>query len=357
MRKRLPAELFNIPVQKIKSGFYSDKYFSRTKDILMADGNHKTVLMQLFTRKKGVLCGIDEAICILQTCASKPEKLRIMALYDGDNINKGETVMTIEGDYSCFAHLETVYLGVLARGSSIATLVREAVDAAGGKTVLFFSSRFDHYLLQSQDGYAAMVGGTRSVSTDANSKLWKGEGIGTIPHSLIAAYEGNTVEACEAFKRHQPKNIELIALVDFQNDCVKTSLEAAKRFGKGLWGVRLDTAGDLKDSSVQGEGSDFFGVCPDLVWNVRKALDREGFPEVKIVISGGFDAEKIRRFVEIGVPFDAVGVGSWFYKRRIDFTADIVMVEKKHCAKVGRQYNPNPRLDEVQSGFILKRIK
>jgi nicotinate phosphoribosyltransferase len=347
MRKRLPAELFDIPVQKIISGYYSDKYFSRTRDILLGDRNHKKVLMQLFSRKKGVLCGIDEAVCIVRTCALKPEKLRIMALYDGDSIQKDETVMTIEGDYSTFAHLETVYLGVLARGSSIATLVREAVEAASGKTVLFFSSRFDHYLLQSQDGYAAMIGGTRLVSTDANAKFWKGEGIGTIPHSLIAAYEGDTVEACGAFKRYQPKNVDLIALVDFQNDCVKTSLEAAKRFGKELWGVRLDTAGDLKDRSVKGEGPDFLGVCPELVWNVRNALDRESYPWVKVVISGGFDAEKIRRFVELGVPFDAVGVGSSFYKRRIDFTADVVMVEGQHCAKVGRHYNQNPRLDEA----------
>jgi nicotinate phosphoribosyltransferase len=192
-----------------------------------------------------------------------------------------------------------------------------------------------------------MVGGTRLVSTDANARFWKGKGIGTIPHSLIAAYEGNTVEACEAFKRHQPKNIDLISLVDFQNDCVKTSLEVARRFQKELWGVRLDTAGDLIDRSVKEEGSEFLGVCPELVWNVRQALNREGFTGVKIVISGGFDAEKIRKFVELDVPFDAVGVGSAFYKRRIDFTADIVMVEKQYCAKVGRQYNQNPRLEEV----------
>jgi nicotinate phosphoribosyltransferase len=347
MKKRTPIDLFDIPVQKIKSGFYSDKYFSRTRDILVAEGNHRTVLMQVFSRKEGVLCGIDEAISIIRTCSFNPEKLKIMGLYDGDGMEENETVMTIEGDYSSFAHLETVYLGVLARGSSIASLVRKTVEAARGKTVLFFSSRFDHYLLQSRDGYAAMVGGTRLVSTDANAKYWKGEGIGTIPHSLIAAYEGDTVNACDAFKRNQPKNVDLIALVDFQNDCVATSLEVARYFGDELWGVRLDTAGNLKDRSVKGEGAEFYGVCPELVCNVRHALDREGFSRVKIVISGGFNAENINRYVELGVPFDAVGVGSSFYKRKIDFTADIVMVEGRHCAKVGRRFNPNSRLAEA----------
>jgi len=344
MRKRLPAETFDIPVEAVKSGLYSDKYFTRTRSILLADGNRNRVLMQIFSRTKGVLCGIDEAIAIIRTCASDPERLEIAALYDGDAVSENETVLTIGGDYSSFAHLETVYLGILARGTSIATAVREVCDAAGDKTVLFFSSRFDHYLVQSRDGYAAMVGGTRLVSTDANGRFYGAEGVGTVPHSLIAAYEGDTPAACEAFRKHLPSSIDLIALVDFENDCVNTSLEAARRFGSDLWGVRLDTAGDLIDRSVKGTRKDSYGVCPELVCNVRKALDSEGFGHVKILISGGFDADRVRRYIEEKVPFDAVGIGSSFYKKRIDFTADIVLVNGKPCAKEGRHYRPNPRL-------------
>lgn len=344
MKERLPAETFEIPVEAVRSGFYSDKYFTRTRSILLAEGNRNRVLMQVFCRKKGVLCGIDEAIAILRTCASEPKQLAIAALHDGDDVSENETVLSIEGDYSSFAHLETVYLGVLARGTSIATAVRETCDAAGGRTVLFFSSRFDHYLVQPVDGYAAMVGGTRFVSTDANGSFFGAEGIGTVPHSLIAACEGDTLLACGAFKRHVPSGVDLIALVDFENDSVKTSLAAARRFGPALWGVRLDTAGDLVDRSVKGRGADSFGVCPELVHNVRKALDAEGYRHVKIVISGGFDAARVRRYVREKVPFDAVGVGSSFYKKRVDFTADIVLVNGRPCAKVGRTHRPNPRL-------------
>jgi len=344
MRKRLPAETFDIPIEAVKSGLYSDKYFTRTRSILLADGNRNRVLMQVFCRTKGVLCGIDEAIAIVRTCAFHPERLEIAALYDGNAVSENETVLTIGGDYSSFANLETVYLGVLARGTSIATAVREVCDTAGDKTVLFFSSRFDHYLVQSRDGYAAMVGGTRLVSTDANGRFFGVEGVGTVPHSLIAAYEGDTLAACEAFRKHLPSSIDLIVLVDFENDCVKTSLEAARRFGPALWGVRLDTAGDLIDRSVKGRGKGSYGVCPELVCNVRKALDSEGFRHVKIVVSGGFDADRVRRYIEEKVPFDAVGIGSSFYKKRIDFTADIVLVNGKPCAKEGRHYRPNPRL-------------
>jgi nicotinate phosphoribosyltransferase len=88
-------------------------------------------------------------------------------------------------------------------------------------------------------------------------------------------------------------------------------------------------------------------VCPELVRNVRRRLDQEGFPWVKIIVSGGFTVEKVLRFQRLRVPFDAVGIGSALFHERIDFTADIVRVDGKPCAKVGRQYKPNPRLRRV----------
>lgn len=36
MQKRLPVEHFHFPVEKIKSGYYSDAYFLRTEEILTA---------------------------------------------------------------------------------------------------------------------------------------------------------------------------------------------------------------------------------------------------------------------------------------------------------------------------------
>lgn len=346
--KRLRPYVFNLPVEKIKSGWYSDKYFVRTKKILEKDNYHPWVLMQVFTRKPGIICGVDEAIAILKLCADNPKKLKIKALYDGDEISPQETVMTIEGDYANFAHLETVYLGVLARRSAVATAVKRVVDAARPKSVLFFPARFDHYSLQTGDGYAAFISGALGVSTDANAAWWGWKGIGTVPHGLIAAYNGDTVKACLAFDKYIPKDIKRIALVDFENDSVKTSLECARALGRRLWGVRLDTASDIRDKVVSSRGKSSFGVCPELVWKVRKALDKEGFNYVKIVVSSGFDEAKIKKFVKLKVPFDAVGVGSALFQYRMDFTADIVMLNDRPCAKVGRKFQPNPRLCEVK---------
>jgi nicotinate phosphoribosyltransferase len=92
------------------------------------------------------------------------------------------------------------------------------------------------------------------------------------------------------------------------------------------------------------------GVNPRLVWNVRNALDAERFQHVKIVASGGFTAEKIHHFEKLGVPVDAYGVGSSLFRGhgRYDFTADVVSLGGKPCAKVGREYRPNARLEVVQ---------
>ena len=346
--KRLPSSVFKLPVRKIKAGWYSDKYFVRTKQVLKRDRNHSRILMQIFTRKPGYACGIDEAIAVLKLCADRPRRLKIKALFDGDKIRSMETVMTIEGDYSTFAHLETVYLGIIARRSAICTSVKKVVDAAWPRKVLFFPARFDHFSVQTGDGYAAFISGALGVSTDANAAWWGAKGMGTVPHGVIAAYGGDTVKACLAFDKHLPKNIKRVALVDFENHSVKTSLDVAHTLRKRLYAVRLDTANDIADKSSKRKDRDFRGVTPELVRNVRSALDRDGFRYVRIIISCGFDEGKIKRFKRLKVPFDMVGVGSALFRDKMDFTADVVLREGKPCAKVGRKYNPNPRLKEIK---------
>ena len=365
-RHRLDPAILNLPVEKMREGYYSDVYFNRAREILEADDYHPRVRMQVFQRNRAVLCGIDEAIAILKLCSGRRspdggwkdgwEQLAVRALYDGDAIEPFETVMTIEGDYALFAHLETPYLGVLARRTRIATNARAIVDAADGKEVLFFPARFDHHLVQTGDGYAAYISGALGVSTDANAEWWGSRGMGTVPHALIAAYGGDTVRATQKFAQYIDPAVNVIALVDFENDCVGTSLACARALDGRLWGVRLDTSGTLVDQSVIPQMGTFppTGVNARLVRNVRDALDAEGFRAVRIVVSGGFDAERIHRFEQAGVPVDAYAVGSAFFKGagQFDFTADIVALNQgdgwRECHKVGRPERPNPRLSPVE---------
>lgn len=349
MTNRLPVESFSFPVEKIKAGYYTDAYFMRSAEILNGDNYHPRVLMQIFARDNVVVCGTDEVIALIKTCAFHPENIVIHSLHDGEEVEEWETVMTIEGDYQDFAHLETIYLGILARQSRIATNVRKVVKAANGKPVLFFPARYDIYQTQESDGYAAKIGGIKGFSTDANAKASAGKGLGTIPHALIASYNGDTVAATSAFDKYVDPSIARIALVDFDNDCVNTSLAVARKLGKKLAGVRLDTSGSMVDKSLWTQIGTFkpTGVCKELVCNVRRALDAEGFNHVKIIVSGGFDAARVAAFEEMGVPVDTYAVGSSFFDGNINFTADIVKVNGKDCAKAGRKYNPNPKMELV----------
>jgi len=348
-RARLAPEVFELPVEKIRDGYYTDAYFNHTRSALIADGRHPRVLMQVFQKKEAVLGGMDEAIAILKLCSHAWDELEVRALYEGDAIEPWETVLTIEGDYALFAHLETVYLGVLARRTLISTNVRRVVEAASGKEILYFPARHDHHRVQTGDGYAAHVAGAIGVSTDAQASWWGGCGIGTVPHGLIAAYGGDTGAAATKFAEWAPAEMNIVVLVDFENDSVRTSLEVARALGPRLWGVRLDTSGDLVDRSLWDEMGDFDprGVNERLVRKVRDALDSQGFGDVKIVVSGGFTVDRIRAFEERGVPVDAYGVGSSLIRGENDFTGDVVVADGVDVAKVGRKLRPNPRLERV----------
>ena len=257
--------------------------------------------------------------------------------------------MLIKGPYVAFAHLETVYLGVLARRTRVATNTRLVVEAAWPKPILFFPARFDHWLVQTGDGYAAHISGAIGVSTDAQASWWGSEGFGTVPHGMIAAFGGDTVAAAAALAEQMPDEVRIIVLADFDNDCVTTSLAVAHALGRRLFGVRLDTSETMVDRSIVAQmgGFDPRGVNPQLVRNVRSALDAEGFTHVQITVSGGFDPAKIRKFEAEQVPVDSYGVGSSLFAGRFDFTADIVIVDGKPLAKAGREYRPSERLTPV----------
>ena len=301
------------------------------------------------------------------------QDLVVRSLYDGETAEPREPVMHIEGEYATFAHLETLYLGALAEGTRVATNTRDVVAAARGKPVIMFGARHQAHEAQASSGYAAYVGGAIAVSTDEQGEWWGSRGLGTVPHALIAVYGGDTTVATLKFDEHINRapdaighltakgsaegHVNLTALVDFQNDVVNTSLGVAHALGQRLWGVRVDTSESLVDKSVldllrDREGvagtEEVRGVTPRLITLLRRALDDAGYGHVRIVASGGFDAKKIRRFEELAVPVDVYGVGSALvHGAGFDHTADIVRVNGRDLAKVGRRYDASDRLHDV----------
>jgi len=441
-KKRLTNETFKLDIDRMRRGWYSDKYFEnigRMLAALAAEGytysgkyhNLPTgmspeniaagdieVEMQWFTRRAGktTVVGVDKALAMLRHCTGywegdkfidTSDQLEVWAVHDGTTAKSdgdplhAEPVIRVRGRYRDFALLETPTLGVLTRSSRVATNVYETLVAAHGKPVLFFPARFDLHEVQAADGYAYNIAVKRFnldhardlgpfVSTDAQGDWWGGAGGGTVAHAAIASFLGDTAEAMMQFSRVLPANIPRIALVDFNNDSVRDTLrvmdamfkrymelknlgdetEAAKYV---LYGVRLDPSGGLRDVSVQPLGDPLLdlGVTPRLVFNVRQAMDnaweswsipagwreaaREYCHNVKIVVSGGFNPEKIRRFEKLGVPVDIYAVGSWLFNNSggtvTDFTGDVVRV-KVHdhwidMAKVGRAPLDSPNLERV----------
>jgi nicotinate phosphoribosyltransferase len=370
---RYPASVFQFD-PRIREGWLSDRYFLRTAATLAHDGRDPTVTLQLFAKHRGIVAGLYEGVRLIETQLAAPwgpEAVTVDTLLDGDAIEPWETVMLVRGPYRAFAHLETPLLGAIARRTLVASNVRRVIDAAAGRPVIFMGARHDDWRVQTPDGYAAMVGGAGSVSSDAGGAWWGARGVGTMPHALVAAYGGDVVAATLAFARYvrdREPDVSVVSLTDYHNDVVADSLAVARamrrEFGDGvLSGVRIDTSERLIDRSLADEeakygGAVLTGVNPPLVRRLRAALDAEGFGYVGIVVSGGFTPRKIERFEREGVPVAAYGVGSSLLGHNdgdtdgllanFDFTADIVEVDGRPESKIGRGLRPNPRLVRVE---------
>ncbi|HLB63519.1 MAG TPA: nicotinate phosphoribosyltransferase [Anaerolineales bacterium] len=439
---RLTDDTFKLDIDRMRRGWYSDKYFENIGRLLTAvsksglpyAGQHPhlppgvspdgirvgemEVEMQWFTRRPGttVVVGIDKALAMLRHCTGYWDgdryvetwnALEVWAVHDGCLVHYNgdpmhvSPVIRVRGRYRDFALLETPTLGILTRASRVATNVYETLIAARGKPVLFFPARFDLHEVQAADGYAYNIAVQRFnrdyagrlgpfISTDAQGDWWGGAGGGTVAHAAIACFLGDTAEALVVFADTLPPEIPRIALVDFNNDSVGDSLQTLERMFAEyracidagdptearkyvLYGVRLDTAGSVRDVNVPplGDPALDLGVTPRLVFTVRQALDNAwqswGLPRawedrardycrnVKVVVSGGFSPEKIRRFEHLGVPVDIYGVGSSLFGNAgplvTDFTADVVRVRVRgewiEMAKVGRAPCDNPDLERV----------
>jgi nicotinate phosphoribosyltransferase len=446
-RRRLPPSVFKLDVERMRRGWYSDKYFINIAgtlaqlaaagyrfagsapdlsglevDLGAVDVGQVEVEMQWFPRRQPscVVVGVDKALAILREgtgyfdekgrFVNTFEEMEVWAVhdgteapYEGDVLNVSP-VMKVRGRYRDFAILETPTMGALTRGSRVATNVYEVLKAARGKQVLFFPARFDAHEVQAADGYAYQVAVqlfnqnfgksvSAHVSTDAQGDWWGGAGGGTVAHSAIACFLGDTAEATMAFAATVSPDVPRIALVDFKNDCVGTSLAVIRAmFGRylplvksgrhdearkyKLFGVRPDTAANMRDVSVPPLGDKRLdcGVNPRLVFAMREAIDREwqswglaggdrGLAEaycreVKIAVTGGFTPARIKQFEDLAVPADIYGVGSWLLSScdmdgtNNDYTADVVRVRidgRWHdLAKRGRKACDNLMLERVQ---------
>ncbi|MDY7019506.1 MAG: nicotinate phosphoribosyltransferase [Chloroflexota bacterium] len=332
---KVPEPRLEIPDAWL-SGETADIYFPRTVEILKKEGINPISTMEVFPRRAGILCGIEEVKALLAKVLPEDNR-EVWALSQGEPFDKKEVVLRIKAPYQSYGAYETVYLGMVSHCSGWATAARECVDAAQGIPVISFGARHVHPSVVGVMEYSAIVGGCAGCASTAGAKLAGIQPTGTIPHALIIIMD-STAKATLAFDKHMPPEVARIALVDTFEDEVRESVTVAKAMRGRLQGVRLDTP------SERGR------VTADLVKEVRAWLDIEGFKDVKIVASGGLDPERIRYFITEGAPVDIFAVGSYISDAKpIDFTADLHEVEDKPLAKRGRMpgITPNPRLKRV----------
>jgi len=329
------------PAADVLSGETADIYFDRAQRILAAERLDPVVSMEIFAREFAVLCGAEESLAYLREILGNGKQLDpdpvVESLHDGDRIAPKEVVMRITARYSAFGLYETALLGILSQGTGWATAARRIVDVAAPVPVIGFGARHVHPSVADQMDYASVIGGCIGVSTPAGARMAGLSPTGTMAHALILIF-GDTVRAVEAFDRHVEPEIPRIALVDTFKDEAEESVRVADALGDRLWGVRLDTP------SERGR------VTADLVKEVRSRLDQAGHPDVKIVVSGGLDEERIGYFKEAQAPVDSFAVGSAISDASpIDFTGDLKEIDGRPVAKRGRIPGraENPRLERV----------
>ena len=347
---RLTNKTFRFE-KELGEGFYSANYFLKSQKIVKENEPNHIVTMQWFQRRDdSMLCGIDEAIALIHTFAIHPEELVIEALNDGDIIQANEPVLKVTGKYENFGFLESVIDGVLARRTSVATNVYKVKKVLGDTPIFSMADRQDDYHTQIGDGYATYVAGINKVSTDAQGYWYGGRGMGTMPHALIQVCGGDVCKAADIYLKSFPEE-KVTALIDYHNNVVHDALVLARHLKEKLNGIRVDTSKSLIDHYFDDKDTSDFdphGVCKELIFALRKALDDEGFNYVKITVSSSFSAEKIEEWQKLKVPVSMYGVGSYFVNNTTcGFTGDLVMLDGKPEAKEGRANYPSDRLEKV----------
>jgi nicotinate phosphoribosyltransferase len=319
---------------EVLTGDTADVYFLRARDTLRFLGKNPSVGMELFTRKRGILCGVSQVVQLLVDSGYKGE---VWSVDEGDAIEPSEAVMELFARYDAFGIYETAILGILASSTAWATAAKEVIEAAGGVPVISFGARHVHPNVAGIMDYAAVVGGCVGCSTTLGAVLTGTAPSGTMPHAYVLIV-GDTVEAARTFDQAMPAEVPRIVLIDtFQDETIE-AVRVAEAMRSALEGVRLDTP------------SERGGVTPSLVHEVRARLDLAGFERVEIVVSGGLTPDRIRAFRAADAPVNSYGVGSYISgARAIDFTGDIREIESRPVAKRGRTpgMHRNSRLKRV----------
>ncbi len=314
----------------IREGRVTDVYFERTRQVLSEKGIDKRVRAEFFVKKMpcdygwGVLAGMEEVAELMEG-----KSVNIRSLTEGEVFYPWEPVMEVEGVYRDFCVFETAMLGLICQASGVATRAARIRIAACDKVVASFGARRMHPAIAPMIERSAYIGGCDGVAILLSAELIECEPMGTMPHGLILVI-GDTLGAVKAFDEVVDKRVRRVALIDTFNDEKFEALKVAGGMGKRLYAMRLDTPSTRR--------GDFYRIFEEVRWE----LDLRGFKDVKLFASGGLDEKTVAELTPV---VDAFGVGTSISNAPVlDFSMDIIEIDKKPIAKRGKCSGPKDLL-------------
>lgn len=362
----------------------TDAYFNRTRAIVQRFGDCR-VTYAVFLRRPVVSAPRLMLDWLESVARARGTQFDIELMHaEGTWVGAGDPILYLSGSLAELADLETLYLQKLGPACVAAHNAYQMCLELPKAAFLAMDARHcAGFEMQDMMAYAAAVGGRAARAegargfignaTDATAH-WFAEpgepaprrGRGTMPHALIG-YANSTVRAAEMFHDAFPDE-DLTVLTDYFGREVTDGLAVCRRFPElataGRMAVRLDTHGGrflesldpaesyaVLERHVPGAIRRYrsetelrhlvgTGVSAAAIWRMREALDKAGFPKVRIVASSGFNVGKCRVMAEARAPIDVVGTGSFLPDiwSETYATADIVAYGGEARVKVGREF-------------------
>ena len=222
----------------------------------------------------------------------------VRAVPEGSIIFADEPLLEVTGTLIETQIVETMLLNIITTASLLATKAARIVQAADGRPVVDFGSRRTHgedaAIAAARTGYISGFAGTSNVKAAA---LYAIPAYGTMAHSFIQAFDDEAT-AFATYLDEFPETTTLLVDTYDTLEGVRNTIriaEQARSRGSAINAIRLDS-GDLGE----------------LARAARALLDEAGFPQIRIMASGGLDEHSISQLVNSGAPIDAFGVGTRF---------------------------------------------
>lgn len=233
----------------------------------------------IVARQAGVVAGLPIVPLVLVEMGAVVEFQSLAS--DGDLIERGQTLATLDGSAADILTAERVFLNFLGRLSGIASLTRQYVDAVAGTEAAVYDTRkttpgwrmLEKYAVRRGGGFNHRLGLHRAVMIKDN-------------HVALAAQEGMTLPDAVAE--------------------VRTNLAAAQAEVEAVE-VEVDTLEQLEN---------VLAAAPDIVLLDNMTLDQlrtavesraERDPQIVLEASGGVSLETIGDIARTGVNRISVG--------------------------------------------------